>query len=605
MAICVQEAGKIITGLLSLRTPKLKIREIYQPHIESIPEPETEIAEGKATSIEAGCVPCVPPDALIWANPNVKEISKFTGDEMVLDHNGEMAKVINITSRQYLGELVSITVPGQNLPLLLTPEHLVLAIKGKGCKKDKGQTLCFPKENPKCTDCTLRHKYEPDYVPAGELSTIGKLNSWTKHILLMPRLKTIQDVEMLNLKSIANVNPHFIRNKTKQSIEINPDFMKLTGYYLAEGSVRFQRGGALLRFDFGRGEKVLATETVRLLSRVFNVNASQSNHGSTRRVYISSIILGHFFHNLFGSGARKKYIPNWMLNLPATKQASLLYGFWMGDGSWSNSYGRKVASATTCSRQLAYSLRLILHRLGILHHLGYGKTRASQIDGRALKYGEDQYIIQLNNYASYQLGKLFELDIDYHFVQSGASGIDDKWVYLPVKSMTRIPYKGTVMNIETSSQTYCVNGIIVHNCSIGHLGTCVGVMNEAMRFAKKEGLESSEVIDRVNICLDELNALERVDLRPEMIAGLPNWEKDLANEALSVSRGTRHSLENLSSVGELESVAAMLQTARQGVGRGWFKQRLARMNPEEKKKLSQEVEEKLKEVAEGRAENAG
>ena len=31
-------------------------------------------------------------------------------------------------------------------------------------------------------------------------------------------------------------------------------------------------------------------------------------------------------------------------------------------------------------------------------------------------------------------------------------------------------------------------------CAIGHLGTCSGLLNEAMRFAKKDGVESTEVI---------------------------------------------------------------------------------------------------------------
>lgn len=130
-------------------------------------------------------------------------------------------------------------------------------------------------------------------------------------------------------------------------------------------------------------------------------------------------------------------------------------------------------------------------------------------------------------------------------------------------------------------------------CAIGHFGTCSGLLNEAMRFAKKEGVESTEVIDRVNICLDELNAMERVDLRPEMIANLPEWEKELANRALTQSRATRHGLESLVSVDALEKVTASTQTARQEIGRDWFKERLARMSPDEKEKLAKKVVEKL------------
>lgn len=139
----------------------------------------------------------------------------------------------------------------------------------------------------------------------------------------------------------------------------------------------------------------------------------------------------------------------------------------------------------------------------------------------------------------------------------------------------------------TAVETGCVP------CAIGHFGTCSGLLNEAMRFAKKEGVESTEVIDRMNICMDELNALERVDLRPELITNLPDWEKKLANKALTASRGTRHGLENLTSVETLEKVAANTQSARQEIGREWFKERLARMSPEEKEKVAKKAMERL------------
>lgn len=132
-------------------------------------------------------------------------------------------------------------------------------------------------------------------------------------------------------------------------------------------------------------------------------------------------------------------------------------------------------------------------------------------------------------------------------------------------------------------------------CAIGHFGTCSGLLNEAMRFANKDGLGSSEVIDRVNMCLDELNAMERVDLRPEMITNLPDWEKKLANGALTASRATRHGLEGLTTGNDLEKVAASTQTARTEIGRKWFQERLARMPKEEKERLAEKAIEKLEE----------
>jgi hypothetical protein len=130
-------------------------------------------------------------------------------------------------------------------------------------------------------------------------------------------------------------------------------------------------------------------------------------------------------------------------------------------------------------------------------------------------------------------------------------------------------------------------------CSIGHLGTCSGLLNEAMRFARSDGIQSEEVIKRCNMCLDELNALERVDLRPELIHGLPGWEKNLAEKALNLSRSLRHDLEGLSSTDALEGITAKTQGTRQEIGSAWFKERLSRMPPEQRQIVEQKLKEKF------------
>ena len=117
-------------------------------------------------------------------------------------------------------------------------------------------------------------------------------------------------------------------------------------------------------------------------------------------------------------------------------------------------------------------------------------------------------------------------------------------------------------------------------CAIGHFGTCAGLLNEGMRFARKDGLESNEVLDRINKSLDELNALERVDLDSEKIFTLPPGEKELAIKALNASRATRHSLESLTTVDDLESVTADVQTVRRDIGRDWYRYRLSRIPKE-------------------------
>jgi hypothetical protein len=135
-------------------------------------------------------------------------------------------------------------------------------------------------------------------------------------------------------------------------------------------------------------------------------------------------------------------------------------------------------------------------------------------------------------------------------------------------------------------------------CAMGHLGTCSGILNESVRFAKTDaGVGSPEVIDRVNMCLDELNAMERVDLRPEMTTQLTGWEKDLAERALAESRSIRHTLEGMKDVKELEKVAATTQTSRKEIGRTWFQNKLVNMNDTDKEEIKRRVLAKIEELA--------
>ena len=136
-------------------------------------------------------------------------------------------------------------------------------------------------------------------------------------------------------------------------------------------------------------------------------------------------------------------------------------------------------------------------------------------------------------------------------------------------------------------------------CAMGHFGTCSGLLSESMRFARddKDGIYSDEVTDRVGKCLDELNTMERVDLTEEKIIGLPEWEKELATQVLVTSRQTRHALESLKDVDDLEQVTANTQITRKDLFRQWVKSRVKNITPEEVKasikNLTPEDQEKL------------
>jgi hypothetical protein len=105
-----------------------------------------------------------------------------------------------------------------------------------------------------------------------------------------------------------------------------------------------------------------------------------------------------------------------------------------------------------------------------------------------------------------------------------------------------------------------------------------------MRFARSDGVQSEEVISRINMCMDEISALVRVDLRPEMTVNLSSKDKELANEILVSSRYISHKLEGINDIADLEQIAAEAQGLRQKIGTKWFQQRLSQVSPEANEK---------------------
>lgn len=126
-------------------------------------------------------------------------------------------------------------------------------------------------------------------------------------------------------------------------------------------------------------------------------------------------------------------------------------------------------------------------------------------------------------------------------------------------------------------------------CSANHLSVCGGLLGEALRFARADGLGSPEVVQRVGMCLDELNAMERVDLRAEVVFRLPPQEKAVAEKALVRGRALRHELEHLAGIDGLEKAAAESQQLRGELFKDWWKLKYQGLSPAEKEKLKEAV----------------
>ena len=137
-------------------------------------------------------------------------------------------------------------------------------------------------------------------------------------------------------------------------------------------------------------------------------------------------------------------------------------------------------------------------------------------------------------------------------------------------------------------------------CSRDHLSTSSSALSEGIRFAREKGVKDHEVMRRIRIALDELNAMERIDLAPEETAKLKGAEGELADWTLKQSRELRHAITAIRDVESMEQAAARASgITEEFMGRLWS-------IPEEECDTCGEVRESIRQFMEKRKrERAG
>ena len=544
-------------------------------------EPEPTPLDMTTEKIESGtaCVACLPPNELIFTNPDVKKIDDIVDTDMILDHTGRYNKIIETMSHPYSGDLYNIFTKYQNIPLRVTPEHPIMVLKALPCPYKQG--YCLPgKGNSRCINCDKKIQNNPTFLQAKNLFVTKWKSNYTedKLYLLIPRLKTVTDINSINLADFINTKTIEKNNKlyplvhtkpygktksyaqTKgiainKMIDVDDKLLRLIGFYLAEGYVGHYKRGGRVAFSFGKKEKAYIKDVEQLLLEVFGVNAYIKDKKTATSIEVYSKILASFFAQ-FGKGAFKKTIPKWIILLPPEKQKALLEGYFKGDGCLSKGKYNHI-SCTTISPQLIMSVRIILHRLGIIN--GYRKYNSkgfSEYEGREIRHRHEQHVISIWGKSAVELIQYLNLQTKpWTYRESHQAGMDKDYIYLPIKKIEIEKYSGMVYNLHTENNTYMAN-YLVHNCSRDHFSTASAALSEALRFARTKGMQDVEVMKRLGTSLDELNIMERIDLAPENIVRLRGKEKSLADWGLNNSRELRHKITAIKTPADLETVAA-------------------------------------------------
>jgi len=381
-----------------------------------------------------GRVPCFIGETEIQTSKGFKMIKLMDLNDLVVTDKSRFRKVSKIMKSYYQGKIVSIRTSNTNTEIKTTTEHPFLVIRNTG------------------------------YLPSHP-----KFN-WNK-----------EWVEAKDVREGDYVVHTFLNEKIESSY--SKDLMRLFGYFLSEGDIRYdtRRGNkkpSCVRFSMSTKD-----ESAGYIKDILDIIWSEfgkipiirrgedKNNPESIRIYFHDVNVAKIIHSLFGSGSYNKIIPEEILKIDPEYQMELLIGYTRGDGSFEPR--KKNLECTTISPSIAFGLRTICFRNRINNSL-------QKIPLRHPYFNKKLNRIIKPNYPSYKLvfsqgGRLSE---DFFGNPPGENPreiykkdwIRDGEVLFNVNSIELLDNSGIdVYNLEIEEDhTYNIINCTVHNCTLGY-----------------------------------------------------------------------------------------------------------------------------------------
>ncbi len=256
----------------------------------------------------------------------------------------------------------------------------------------------------------------------------------------------------------------FTGGKTKipNKVRVDLDFMRLVGYYLAEGCVSISSNrpnSAYIAFTFNEKETAYISDVIMLLKKIFKItpNIIPDKKSKTIHIHSGTAILALFFSTLFGKKSEEMKIPAQFLYLSIEKQREMLKGLLRGDGSIRIN-GHPPTCLETASKNIKDSIQLILLRLGIIcganESSGGIKTKNKPFKLVPAAQFRRNFARLFGSHAQIQNKNRFKADI-----------VENKFAIVPIRSLEYEDYEGDVYNLSIErDNSYIANFIAISNC---------------------------------------------------------------------------------------------------------------------------------------------
>jgi DNA primase len=397
------------------------------------------------------CFGCFPPGQLVKTPFGYHEIETLDKKHFVCSGIGQIRRVLNVMHRNYKGRLINLEIQKLYGIVSMTEDHKLPIIRPKTKYSKKVKQFYRQLRNYGTRTRKSILLKEKEMRKYGDFLEVKAGDLQKEDFVLYPISTNVNDIKIIDLSTYLT-KKYTKGPKTKTieyKVKVNEDFLKLIGYYIAEGS----NNRAYIRFSLGNHEEKFATEIVDLIKKIFNLEASiHRRHGNKTGLEVTAChaYLADIFEHLCGKGSDQKHIPFVFQELPLDKQMILVSAINKGDGHTRlpKLSKHKKSTITVVSQTLTEQIKDILLRNSIFPSVYSAKAR---VDYRGTHHRKT-YSVTWSKSAHERHSIIYE------------NGEASYWL-LPLKKIIKKDYVGPVFNLTVEEDhSYVAQNFAVSNC---------------------------------------------------------------------------------------------------------------------------------------------
>jgi intein/homing endonuclease len=391
---------------------------------------------------------------ILMSDGRTKAIEDIIPGDLVVTHKGRYRKVAKLFRTPHNGPIYRWKADKHSGEAFgVTGNHPVLALQRAMAFMPSGKAKKTIKEIPKWTNANK--------LGVGDLVARRRSHDVVIDIQTIDLLELLGDgfVERNGLVYSCRVDGQRagqidgMANGIPRYLPVNNDFLDLIGYYAAEGCADPKNG---IRFTVHNDEMAfgdIGAEICRILSSLFGLEPKINGRATpnARDIQIFSSALVAFFRQF--DKKKDKRFPEWVMTLPAIKQARIIAALLKGDGYIARRKGGIFLTLGLASRHL------IDQTLFMAERCGWEPTHQPP----TVNNNHIRYRLSITASAAPDLCDLMGIERKEKKLkrERRSSG----HILHSIEEWSQFYYEGTVFNFEVEEDnSYVVDGIVVHNC---------------------------------------------------------------------------------------------------------------------------------------------